>query len=178
MLTGAFSKDEGRSLIMSEKIPSMKRPSQGFKRWLFRAPIWLYRIGLGGLMTKRMVLLNHIGRKSGKLRQAVVEVARYDEENDTYYVASGWGPKADWYRNLLEHPDITIQVGWRKLAVTAVPLPPEQSGEAMVDYAHHYPVAARVLSKRLLGYEVDGTDEDYYALGRDAVPFVALKPRS
>lgn len=162
---------------MSEKVPSVERPSSGLKRWLFRAPIWLYRIGLGGLMTKRMVLLNHIGRKSGKMRQAVVEVARYDKATDTVYVASGWGKKSDWYRNLLANPEITIQVGWRKMKVTAVPLTPEESGEAMVDYAHRYPTAARVLSKRLLGFEVDDTDEDYYALGRDAVPFVALKPR-
>ncbi|MCB9422475.1 MAG: nitroreductase family deazaflavin-dependent oxidoreductase [Ardenticatenaceae bacterium] len=163
---------------MPEKVVDVKRPSSGFSRWMFRAPIWLYRTGLGGLMTKRMVLLNHVGRKSGKMRQAVVEVAKYDKAADTVYVASGWGAKSDWYRNLLANPDIMIQRGWRKMAVTAVPLTPEQSGEAMVDYAHRYPMAAKVLSKRLLGYEVDGTDEDYYALGHDAVPFMALKPRS
>ena len=162
---------------MSEKVSSVKRPSRGIRRWLFRAPIWLYRIGLGGLMTKRMVLLNHVGRKSGKMRQAVVEVAKYDKAADTVYVASGWGTKSDWYRNLLANPEITIQMSWRKMAVTAVPLTPEQSGEAMVDYAHRYPTAAKVLSKRLLGYEVNGTDADYYALGHDAVPFMALKVR-
>jgi deazaflavin-dependent oxidoreductase (nitroreductase family) len=164
--------------MMSEKTPSMKRPSSGFTRWMFRAPIWLYRIGLGGLMTGRMVLLNHVGRKSGKMRQTVVEVARYDKATDTVYVASGWGVKSDWYRNLLANSEIAIQVGWRKMAVTAVPLTPEQSGEAMVDYAHRYSSAAKVLSNRLLGFEVDGTDEGYYALGHDAVPFMALKPRS
>jgi deazaflavin-dependent oxidoreductase (nitroreductase family) len=162
---------------MSEKAPSVERPSTGFKRWLFRAPIWLYRIGLGGLMTKRMVLLNHIGRKSGKMRQAVVEVARYDKATDTVYIASGWGVKADWYRNLLANPEITIQVGWRKMAVTAVPLTPDESGEMMVDYAHRYPKIAKVLSSRLLGFEVGDSDEDYFDLGHDAVPFVAFQPR-
>lgn len=163
--------------MMPKKIVDVKRPSKGFRRFLFRAPIWLYRVGLGGLMTKRMVLLNHVGRKSGLPRQAVVEVTKYDADHDTYYVASGWGKKADWYRNLLATPDITIQVGWRKMAVTAVPLTPEQSGEVMADYARRYPTAARVLSERLLGYEVDGTAENYYALGHDVVPFVALQPR-
>jgi deazaflavin-dependent oxidoreductase (nitroreductase family) len=163
---------------MPEKVVDVKRPSTGLKRWLFRAPIWLYRLGLGGLMTNRMVLLNHVGRKSGKLRQAVVEVARYDKANDTIYIASGWGVKSDWYRNLLANPEITVQMGWRKMAVTAVPLTPKQSGEAMRDYARRYPTAAKVLSKRLLGYEVDGSDEDFYALGYGGVPFIALKPRS
>jgi deazaflavin-dependent oxidoreductase (nitroreductase family) len=162
---------------MPENVAGMKRPTHGIKRWLFRAPIWLYRLGLGGLMGKRFLLLNHIGRKSGQLRQAVVEVAGYDEATDTYTIASGWGTQADWYKNLQKKPEITIQVGWRKLAVTAVPLSPEQSGEAMVAYARRYPQAALTLSKRLLGYEVDGTENDYRTLGRDVVPFIALKPR-
>jgi deazaflavin-dependent oxidoreductase (nitroreductase family) len=124
-----------------------------------------------------MLLLNHVGRQSGLPRQAVVEVAKYDAANDTYYVASGWGHKADWYRNLRQTPDVVIQVGRRRVAVTAVLLTPEQSGDEMADYGRRYPTAAKVLSKRLMGYEVDGTDKDYYALGHDAVPFVALKAR-
>lgn len=160
---------------MPEKVANVKRPSRGFKRWLFRAPIWLYKAGLGGLMGKRFLLLNHVGRVSGLPRQAVVEVANYDSANETYLIASGWGKTADWYKNLLKTPEITIQVGWRKMAVTAVPLTPEQSGDAMVTYARRYPMAARTLMKRLLGYEVDGTDEDYRSLGRDTVHFIALK---
>lgn len=162
---------------MPEKVATIKRPSSGFKRWLFRAPIWLYKVGLGGLMGKRFLLLNHVGRVSGLPRQAVVEVANYDPANDTYLIASGWGKSADWYKNLLKTPDITIQVGRRKMRVTAVPLTPDQSGQAMVEYARRYPTAARTLMKRLLGYELDGTEDDYRALGQDVVPFIALKPR-
>ncbi len=162
---------------MGEQKAKIKRPSRGFKRWLFRAPIWFYRVGLGGLMGRRFVLLNHVGRKSGLPRQAVVEVAKHDKDTGDYIIASGWGKQADWYKNLLQTPEITIQVGWRKMAVTAVPLTPEQSGGAMVDYARRYPTAARTLMKRLLGYEVDGTEGDYRALGHDLVPFIALQPR-
>jgi hypothetical protein len=28
----------------------------------------------------------------------------------------------------------------------------------------------------LIGYKTDGTDEDYYAVGHNDVPFVAFKP--
>ena len=160
-----------------DKASHVKRPMSGLKRWFFRAPIWLYRLGLGGLMGRRFLLLNHIGRRTGRPRQAVVEVAQYDEAGDTYFIASGWGKQSDWYRNILKTPAITIQVGGRKMAVTAVPLSPEQSGEKMVAYSRRYPVAARTLSRRLLGYDIEGTEADYRALGREAVPFVALEPR-
>ena len=152
-----------------------RKPVTGLKKLFFRAPLFLYRIGLGGLLGHRFLLLNHIGRKSGKPRQSVLEVVNHDKTTDTYYIASGFGKKSDWYLNILAHPQVDIQVGWRKMVVTAVPLTPEQSGQAMVDYARRYPTAAKNLSK-ILGFDVS-SEEEYRAVGRDSIPFIALKPR-
>ena len=55
---------------MKEK--NERKPVTGLKRIMFRAPIFLYRIGLGGLLGKRFLLLNHIGRKT------VMEVVNHD----------------------------------------------------------------------------------------------------
>jgi deazaflavin-dependent oxidoreductase (nitroreductase family) len=151
------------------------KPVTGLKRLFFRAPIYLYRIGLGALLGKRFLLLNHIGRKSGKARQTVLEVVKHDKETETFYIASGFGTQSDWYLNILENPKVNIQVGWRNLAVTAVPLTPDESGQAMVDYARRYPTAAKNLGK-IIGYNVS-TEEEYRAVGRDAIPFIALAPR-
>jgi len=63
-----------------------------------------------------------------------------------------------------------------EIPVTAAPLPPDESGKALVDYAHRNPTAAKTLM-RICGYQVDGSDEDYFIMGRDIVPFIALKPR-
>lgn len=155
--------------------PTERKPVTGLKKFFFRAPLFLYRVGLGGLLGQRFLLLNHIGRKSGKPRQSVLEVVNYNKTTDTYTIASGFGKKSDWYLNILAHPQVDIQVGWRKLAVTAVPLSPETSGQAMVDYARRYPVAAKNLGK-LIGYNVS-TEEEYRAVGRDLIPFIALEPR-
>ncbi|MCA9897882.1 MAG: nitroreductase family deazaflavin-dependent oxidoreductase [Ardenticatenaceae bacterium] len=152
-----------------------RKPVTGLKKFFFRAPLFLYRIGLGGLLGKRFVLVNHIGRKSGKPRQTVLEVVNHDKTSNTYFIASGFGKKSDWYLNILAHPQVNIQVGWRKLAVTAVPLTPEQSGQAMVDYARRYPTAAKNLGK-VIGYAVS-TEEEYRAVGRDSIPFIALEVR-
>lgn len=158
-----------------QTTPRLKRP-QGLKRWFFRAPIWLYKIGLGGVMGKRFLLLNHVGRKSGLPRKVVLEVTQYDRDSETYYIASGWGKQSDWFQNLRKQPEVTIQVGGKERPVTAVFLNPEASGEIMVDYARRYPKAALALS-RFMGFQADGREETYRQIGQN-IPFVALKPRN
>jgi len=160
---------------MPKKINDPQPPS-GLSRILWRLPIWLYRARLGWLLGQRMLLLNHVGRKSGLPRQAVLEVVRHDKESDSYMVASGFGEKSQWYQNLLNTPEVTIQVGWRKLAVVAEVLSPEARADEMADYAKRHPKAARYLM-RLIGYQVDGSEEQYRAMGREVIPFVAFRKR-
>ncbi len=144
---------------------------------MVRAPIRLYRWHLGWLLGKRFLLLTHTGRTTGQPRQVVLEVAGYDPRSDTYLVASGFGSRAQWYRNIRRNPDVTIQVGRRRTIAVASPLTPEASGHAMAKYASQYPrIAARLM--RVCGLEVDGTTDDFYLVGRDHVPFVRLTPTS
>ncbi|MCP4418498.1 MAG: nitroreductase family deazaflavin-dependent oxidoreductase [Chloroflexi bacterium] len=156
-------------------IANQRKRVTGIGRFFFRAPIFFYRIGLGGLLGKRFLLLNHNGRKSGLPRQAVLEVVNYDRAKDIYFIAAGFGKKSHWYLNILAQPEVNIQVGWRKMAVTAVPLTPEQSGDAMVDYAHRHPTAAKNLS-RMIGFNVS-TEAEYREIGQKSVPFIALQPQ-
>ena len=152
-----------------------KLPPTGWRKHLWRAPIHLYKIGLGPLMGKKFLLLNHIGRKSGQVRQAVLEIDRYDPETDTYIVASGFGKKSDWYRNLQKTPEATIQVGRKKLKVKAELLSPEQSAEEMARYAKAHRKAAMNLAG-LIGLEVENPNdpEEWRTIGREYIPFVAL----
>ena len=103
------------------KIVKNVRPPSGVSRALFRAPIYLYRLGLGWLFGKRILLLHHIGRVSGTARQVVFEVVEHDPTDGSFVVASGWGPTAAWYRNILHTPQVSIQVGRRTIPVTAIP---------------------------------------------------------
>ncbi|NJN55476.1 MAG: nitroreductase family deazaflavin-dependent oxidoreductase [Anaerolineae bacterium] len=154
------------------------QPPTGWKKLMFRSGIYVYRLGLGGWLGERMLLLNHVGRKSGQPRQAVLEVIAHDKVADIFYVASGYGRQSDWFQNLQKKPDVTIQVRRKKIAVTAVILSPEESGQKLVAYAHQHPQAAKNLGRFLLGDQVDGTDESYYKMGYDNVPVVAFQPRS
>ncbi len=160
---------------MPEKI-GHPQPPRSFKRLFFRAPIWCYRLGCGWLLGKRFLLLTHTGRKSGLSRQTVLEVVDYDPDSGTYFVASGYGRQSNWYRNVLKTREVTIQVGQQKMNVVAHPLTLEESGKAMVNYARRYPTAARYLCRKM-GYQVDGSDDDYHTVGQEVIPFIALRQR-
>ncbi|MGH8933767.1 MAG: nitroreductase family deazaflavin-dependent oxidoreductase [Egibacteraceae bacterium] len=154
-------------------------PRTRAQRALYRAPIWLYRLGLGGLLGGRFLLLTHIGRKSGRPRQVVLEVVGRHEESGGYLIASGYGARSQWFRNILNDPHVRFQVGWRHYTGLARPLPAEESGHRLRDYARRHPRTAAALM-RALGQDIDGSDAAYERVGADrdhGVPLVALTPR-
>jgi len=157
------------------KIVKNVQPPAGLTRLLFRIPIHVYRLRLGWLFGSRLLLLNHIGRVSGKPRQTILEVAEHD--GDSFVVASGWGPTAAWYRNILHTPDVTIQVGTRTIAVTAIPLDKEQGAQVFVRYGSRHRTVAKYVLARVLGFSVDGSDADFRAVGQ-RLPFVRFVPRA
>lgn len=160
---------------MAEKIKDVQ-PPKGWARLAWRAPIWLYRFGLGSLLGGRFLLLNHIGRKTGQMRQTVVEVVQHDKAQRAYIIASGYGEKADWYKNLMAHPDVTIQVGSKRIAVHAERLPVAQATEILLDYNRHHPATLRTLAG-LLGYRTDGSEADVRFLA-GLIPILSLTPHS
>jgi deazaflavin-dependent oxidoreductase (nitroreductase family) len=159
------------------EIVKQVRPPTGLSRLLFRLPIHLYRQGLGWLFGSRIMLVHHVGRVTGKRRQVVLEVVAHDANDGSYVVASGWGPGAAWYRNVLHAPDVTIQVGRRTIPVTGVPLPAEEGADVMARYASRHRLAAKYLLPRLMGYAVDGSEADFRAVGRH-MPFIRFVPRT
>lgn len=147
------------------KIVKTVQPPAGLRRLLFRIPIHLYRLGLGWLFGGPIMLVKHIGRVSGKPRQALLEVVAHDPADDSFVVASGWGPTAAWYRNILHTPDVSIQVGRRTIPVTAQPLTEEQGADVFAHYATRHRTAAKYLLPRLMGFSVDGSEADFRVVG-------------
>ena len=69
----------------------------------------LFRLGLGPVMTNPfsgyIMVMKTIGRKSGKVRYVPVN---YTIWKGNVYCISGGGDGADWYMNLIAHPQIEI----------------------------------------------------------------------
>lgn len=159
---------------MAKKVKDLS-PPKGISRAFFRFPIYLYRAGLGWMLGERFLLINHFGRKTGLPRQAVVEVVYHDQESDSYYVVAAYGHKTAWYRNLLAQPEVTIQVGKHKLEVVVKVVPSEQAGLILREYIQRFPAGKNIV--KMIGYEVDGTLDDYQRVG-EQLDMVAFHPRS
>ncbi|MEO7373795.1 MAG: nitroreductase family deazaflavin-dependent oxidoreductase [Terrimesophilobacter sp.] len=114
-------------------------------RWLVRAPIWLYRARLGFLFGERLLMLEHTGRKSGLLRLAVLEIVARPAP-DRYIVASAFGTRAQWFRNVRANPQVRLYLGsHRPRAAMARVLTSDQSSTALAEYAATHPRAWQML---------------------------------
>lgn len=85
--------------------------------WLrlpYRAPRWLFRARLGWMFGNRFLLLTHRGTRTGRIRQTVLEVVRFDPDVPEWTVVSGHGTSSDWFRNLGAGPAIRLEVGSRR----------------------------------------------------------------
>lgn len=152
--------------------PDRPQPPVGWRRLLARLPILVFRCGLGWIFGGRLLLLHHTGRVTGLDRRVVLEVVEYEPDDGNWTVASGFGPKTAWYRNLRAEPKTVIEVGNRHHAVTARFLTPDDGAEIMARYARRRPRTARRLCA-FMGLPADGTDAGFREAGRSA-PFVRL----
>jgi len=95
------------------KVPSAQtaeKMRQSFKAVNFLMH-WMWRLGLRKWMnicppvTGRILVITHIGRKTGLRRRTP---ANYTIEDDEIYCMAGFGNISDWYRNMLKTPQIEI----------------------------------------------------------------------
>jgi deazaflavin-dependent oxidoreductase (nitroreductase family) len=152
-------------------------PPRGLLRLGVRLPIWLYRARLGWLLGDRFLMLTHIGRKSGLPRHVVLEVVSHDKATNTYLIASGWGEKSDWFRNIQKTPQVVVHAGRQRFDAIAVRLPVDEAERELLNYARRHPSAFRSLAGLMLGQRLEGTEENCHLLAQ-SIPLVALRPNN
>ena len=87
---------------------------RGLRR-VFRAMnpfmVFLWKLGMGRMfnawpaVTGRMLVICHRGRRSHKQHLTPVNYARIEGQ---IYCTAGFGPKTDWYRNILVEPRVEL----------------------------------------------------------------------
>jgi len=141
-------------------------------RWLVRAPIWLFRAGAGFLFGGRLLLLEHIGRNSGKRRFVVLEVVSRPTPG-SFVVASGFGPNAQWYRNVIAHPEVRVRWSSRPAAkAIAHPLAQREASAILTQYATAHPQTWATLGpvfEATLGAPIDGPETELPMVRLDVV---------
>lgn len=130
-------------------------------RRLVRAPIWLYRMRAGALLGPRVMMLEHIGRTTGARRYVVLEVVGRPDP-DTVVVASGFGEKAQWFRNIVANPHVRVWLGGhRPVAAEAHVLDQRAVDRVLADYrARHRKTwdQFKLVLEQTLGRPITDTD--------------------
>ena len=147
------------------------KPSGLFKHFL-HAPTWLYRWHLGFVMGTRFVMIEHHGRKSGNLYRTVLEVAGRNPDRGEWMVASGTGPKADWYRNIKAGGVDAVWVGSKRSDAQVRFLDAEEAAEVFAIYERDHEKIAEKLTTSM-GVSYDGTDEGRIEM-MHKIPMVAF----
>jgi len=152
----------------------------GALRRLFRAPAYLYRWRCGWLLGHRLLLLIHVGRRTGRRRETVLEILEYRKEGPEAVVMSAFGRDADWLRNIGGNPAAEVVIGAQHFAVAHRFLGEEEAVRAIAGYERRNrliaPVIRAVLS-RLLGWRYDGSEDSRRRLVRQ-LPLIAFRRRS
>ena len=130
-------------------------------RRLMRAPVRIYQARAGALFGSRILMLEHIGRKSGASRYAVLEVVDHSTA-DVYVVASGFGRKAQWFRNIEANPRVRVYVGSHApRRATARVLDKAEADRTLAAYRDRHPRAwerFRPVLENTLGAPITDTD--------------------
>ncbi len=114
---------------------------------------------LGRMGRSPILILNTVGRKSGKKR-ATPLLYVVDGEDFVIIASKGGAPSHPaWYLNLKANPDATVAVGDRKVRVRAEELDGEEKERLWIKMAEMYP-----------------TYDDYQKKTKREIPLLVLHP--
>lgn len=117
-------------------------------RRLARAPVPIFRAGLGGVFAGVLVMVEHRGRTSGLPRYVVLETVI--AEPGSVVVAAGYGSRSQWFRNIQADPRVRL---WRVRAAgvraLAHVLPPTDARTLLERYRREHPLRGRFVARAL-----------------------------
>jgi deazaflavin-dependent oxidoreductase (nitroreductase family) len=100
-------------------------------------------------MGRLVLVLTTTGRKTGKPHSIGLQ---YELIDDRYYVGAADGEHADWYRNILHSPKVSIQVGKKSIEATASTVDdPDQICDYLEMRLKRHPLMIRTILR------IDGT---------------------
>jgi deazaflavin-dependent oxidoreductase (nitroreductase family) len=141
---------------------------------VFRLPLPLYQRGWGWLLGRTFLLVTHAGRKTGKRRETVAMTLAYDPRTHEAVIFSGWGPNADWIRNIRANPALRIQIGRESYTPEQRFLSEDESLAVVVEFQRRHRWRVR-LAALILGWG-DLTSETAVRGFVRSHPFVSFRP--
>lgn len=128
---------------------------------LLRAPTRLYDWRAGWLLRRRFLRLTHVGRRTGRRYQTMLEVVAENHNTHELIVVAGLGRSAQWYRNLLAGKATEVAIARERFAPSYRELGVSEAAAVLAEYERRNryiaPIVRRVLSW-LVGWHCDGTE--------------------
>ena len=143
---------------------------------VFRTPLWLYHHNRGWMLGRTFLMLVHVGRKTGEPHDMVAMVLADDPDSGELVIFSGWGPDADWLRNLHAGRAREVRIARERFVPEHRFLDDDEAVAVVVAFRQRHPGRVR-LASAILGWGDLRSD----AVLREFVqthPFVALRPRT
>lgn len=153
--------------------PGNARPNV-FMLPILKLPRLLYRAGFGRLFGHRFMLLTHIGRYSGKVRQTVLAVLRFDPKTNEIMAISAWS-ESDWYKNILVSPALQVEIGLTRFVPMQRSLLSEEIATLFEDYRRMHPLFSRIVCQ-IPGWKWDSSHDEWLELAH-TLQGVAFRPK-
>ena len=122
--------------------------------------LWRYR--LGWLAGHSLLVLTHVGRRTGKQHRTVLYVQRYDRRSREATVVSVWGD-SQWLRNIRAHPAVRLEIGLQRYVPEQQFLTTEEIFAIEKRFRRRHRVIAWGQAK-LMGWPWPATDEQLLTL--------------
>jgi len=136
---------------MREIDSSARRPGS-LPRLLFRLPLLLERAGIrwterlfARLMGVQWIVLETIGRRSGRPHEVMLDVVGYDRARNTYYVQPAYGDRSDWVRNVRAQPTVSVRIGGRRIPARVRDATGREGAEVVLRFVRAHPHYARLI---------------------------------
>ncbi len=117
----------------------------------------LWRIRLGWAAGHALLVLTHVGRRTGKRYRTVLYVQRYDDRTREATVISVWGD-SQWFRNISVAPAAQVEIGLQRYE-------PRQrflDAEEIVELEKRFRARHRIIAwgqAKLMGWPWPATEE-------------------
>jgi deazaflavin-dependent oxidoreductase (nitroreductase family) len=105
-------------------------PRQNWQKLAFKAPMLLWRMGLGPIVGKLIMVITTTGNKSKLPRHNMAEYYTLDGRK---YTVCAYGEKAAWYKNIKADPRVTVQTAEGTQSMKAVRVTDDQELNQVVD---------------------------------------------
>lgn len=145
-------------------------------RALLRSPKLIYASPLRSMLGRLYVLVEHRGRKSGRLYRTVVDRLHVDPGTGEVFVLSAWGETADWYRNVQTATASRVWVGRRSFVPRQRVLGPDEALAIQQKANRERPLAMR-FGFLVMGCPFPKTDEELRKIS-PFLPVVGFRPSS